>query len=147
MQSLRPLGWGSGPRPGSHVYTQKDGVLWLGYLRAKSLQLCLTLYDPMDCGLLGSSVHGILQESVAIPFPIQGSDMCFLCLLQWQADSLPLVTLVIGSNSRRKMRSKKDVLEWEEDVTKHKMRSLPFQKCRKEVKKTGEMEELFQSPC
>ena len=25
----------------------------------RSLQLCLTLCDPMDCSLLGSSVHGI----------------------------------------------------------------------------------------
>ena len=35
-------------------------------------QLCLTLCDPMDCRLPGSSVHGILQtrklEWVAIPF-------------------------------------------------------------------------------
>ena len=33
---------------------------------------CLTLCDPMDCSLPGSSVHGILQarmlEWVAIPF-------------------------------------------------------------------------------
>ena len=27
-------------------------------------QLCLTLYDPMDCSLPGSSVHGILQAGV-----------------------------------------------------------------------------------
>ena len=35
-------------------------------------QLCLTLYDPMNCSLPGSSIHGILQarilEWVAIPF-------------------------------------------------------------------------------
>ena len=35
-------------------------------------QLCLTLCDPMDCNLPGSSVHGILQarilEWAAIPF-------------------------------------------------------------------------------
>ena len=35
-------------------------------------QLCPTLYDPMDCRLPGSSVHGILQarilDWVAIPF-------------------------------------------------------------------------------
>ena len=35
-------------------------------------QLCPTLCDPVDCSLLGSSVHGILQtrilEWVAIPF-------------------------------------------------------------------------------
>jgi len=27
-------------------------------------QLCLTLHDPMDCSLPGSSVHGILQARV-----------------------------------------------------------------------------------
>ena len=35
-------------------------------------QLCPTLYDPMDCSLPGSSVHGILQarilERIAISF-------------------------------------------------------------------------------
>ena len=38
---------------------------------AKSLQLCQTLSDPMDCSPPGSSVHGILQarilERVAMP--------------------------------------------------------------------------------
>ena len=38
-------------------------------------QLCLTLSDPMDCSLLGSSVHGIFQtrvlEWVAIAFSDQ----------------------------------------------------------------------------
>ena len=41
-------------------------------MRAKSLQSCPTLCDPIDCSLPGSSVHGILQarilEQVAIPF-------------------------------------------------------------------------------
>ena len=47
---------------------------------AKSLQLCPTLCDPTDCGLPGSSVHGILQarilEWVAISFsnPMHGSE-------------------------------------------------------------------------
>ena len=31
---------------------------------AKSLQLCPTLCDPMDCSLPGSSVHGIFQARV-----------------------------------------------------------------------------------
>ena len=31
---------------------------------AKSLQSCLTLCDPMDCSLPGSSVHGIFQARV-----------------------------------------------------------------------------------
>ena len=40
-------------------------------VHAKTFQLCLTLCDPLDCSLPGSSVHGILQarivEWVAIP--------------------------------------------------------------------------------
>ena len=39
---------------------------------SEAIQSCLTLYDPMDCSLPGSSVHGILQaivlEWIAIPF-------------------------------------------------------------------------------
>ena len=31
---------------------------------AKSLQLGLTLCDPMDCSSPGSSVHGILQAGI-----------------------------------------------------------------------------------
>ncbi|KAM7225092.1 hypothetical protein CapIbe_023069, partial [Capra ibex] len=27
-------------------------------------QLCLTLYDPMECSLPGSSVHGIFQARI-----------------------------------------------------------------------------------
>ena len=41
------------------------------HVRAKSFQSCPTLCDPLDCGLLGFSVHGILQartvEWVAMP--------------------------------------------------------------------------------
>ena len=39
-------------------------------------QLCLTLHDPMDCSLPGSSVHGIFQARVlewgAIAFSTPG---------------------------------------------------------------------------
>ena len=33
-------------------------------MHAKSLQLCPTLCDPMDCSPPGSSVHGILQARI-----------------------------------------------------------------------------------
>ena len=36
-------------------------VLIQGCMHAKSLQSCPTLWDPMDCSLPSSSVHGILQ--------------------------------------------------------------------------------------
>ena len=76
---------------------------------AKSLQWHLTLCDPMDHSPQGSSLHGLLQarilEWVAISFsitgvgyhfllqrifPTQGLNWSLLCLLQWQAGSLPL---------------------------------------------------------
>ena len=53
---------------------------------------------PVDCCLPGSSVHGIFQartlERVAICssqgiFPTQALKPCLLCLLNWQAGSLP----------------------------------------------------------
>ena len=66
-------------------------------------QLCLTLCNPMDCSLWGSFCpwdslgrntgvdwHALLQGI----FPTQGSNPCLLCLLHWQAGSLPLVPLV-----------------------------------------------------
>ena len=36
----------------------------VGCVRAKALQLCPSLCDPMDCDLLGSSVHEILQARI-----------------------------------------------------------------------------------
>ena len=37
-------------------------IIWC--IRAKSLQSCWTLCDPMGCNLPGSSVHGILQARI-----------------------------------------------------------------------------------
>ena len=68
-------------------------------VHAKSLQSCLTLWDPMDCSLPGFSVHGgspgkntgmgchALLQGI---FPTQGSNPCLLHLLHRQAGSLPL---------------------------------------------------------
>ena len=68
---------------------------------ATSLQSCLTLFNAIDCRPLGSSVHGILQarilEWVAMPSS-RGSSQpgdqthVSLCLLHWQAGSLPLAS-------------------------------------------------------
>ena len=64
---------------------------------AKSLQSCLTLYEPMNCSLPGFSVHGILQaRRGGCHFLLQGIFLTqalnphLLCLLHWQASSLPL---------------------------------------------------------
>ena len=61
-------------------------------------QSCPTLCDLMDCSPPGSSVHGILQEKILekVACPPPGSlgweetNPGLLCLLHWQADSLPL---------------------------------------------------------
>ena len=42
---------------------QRVSLLCLG-MRAKLLQSCPTLCDPMDCSPPGSSVHGILQTRI-----------------------------------------------------------------------------------
>ena len=58
----------------THQLLCKDHSQHVGlssFVRAKSLQSCPTLWDPMDCSLPGSSIHGILQarilEWVAMP--------------------------------------------------------------------------------
>ena len=57
----------------------------------------LTLQNPMNYSLPGSSVHGILQARLLEChsllqgiFLTQGSNTCVLCLLLWQTSSLPL---------------------------------------------------------
>ena len=65
---------------------------------AKSLQSCPTLCNPMDCSLLGSSVWRIPGKNTGVDshallqaiFPTQGSNLRLLCILRWQAGSLPL---------------------------------------------------------
>ena len=45
------------------MYYSKVNFVHTGeqYAAAKSLQSCLTLCNPMDCSLQGSSIHGIFQ--------------------------------------------------------------------------------------
>ena len=71
-------------------------TLLIGYVCAKSLQLCPTLCNPMDYSLPGSSVHGILQaeywSGLLCPPPVNLPDSGIEpSLLHWQAGSLPLV--------------------------------------------------------
>ena len=51
-------------------------------------QSCLTLCDPMDCSLLGSSIHGIFQARVlewgAIAFSGEGTLTKGKSLLLWE---------------------------------------------------------------
>ena len=76
------------------------GMMYSVCMRAKSLQSCSTLLDPMDCSPPGSSVHGTLQarvmEWVTMPSSRGSSwprdwSWISLFLLHWQVDSLPLV--------------------------------------------------------
>ena len=52
-------------------------------------QLCLTLRDPMDCKLPGSSIHGIFQEEYWSGSPSPGqlgyqhSNDCFFLICLW----------------------------------------------------------------
>ena len=91
-------------------------------MHAKSLQSCLTLCDPMDCSLPGSSIHGIFpgkNSGVGCHFllqgifPTQGSKLRLLRLLRWQADSLPLSHLgssLCNQSSRLQLPSAKGAL-------------------------------------
>ena len=62
-------------------------------MHAKSLQSCPTLWDSMDCSPPGFSVHGILQArtlELDARTSSRGLNPHLLCLLYWQAGSLPL---------------------------------------------------------
>ena len=52
-------------------------------------QSCLTLCDPIDCNLPGSSVYGESQARILGSIPTQELNLCLLSLLHWQADSFP----------------------------------------------------------
>ena len=75
-------------------------VIYILYacVHAKSLQLCLTLCNPMDCSPPGSSLHGILQarilEWTAMPsssdLPDPGIEPVFHAASASQVDSLLL---------------------------------------------------------
>ena len=59
----------------------------------KSLQLCPTLYDPIDRSLPGSPIPGILQarvlEWVAIPFSVYVLQFSYPFVCQWTSRLLP----------------------------------------------------------
>ena len=68
-------------------------------IHVKSIQSCLTLCNPLDYSLPGSSVQGIVQARILEWVAMSSSRGSFqprdhihisLCLLQWQVGSLPL---------------------------------------------------------
>ena len=58
-----PRPWDS---PGKNTGVGCHSLLQCMKVKSESevAQLCLTLSDPMDCSLLGSSIHGIFQARV-----------------------------------------------------------------------------------
>ena len=48
----------------THTHTHTQEHYSATAAAAKSLQLCLTLCDPMDCSPPGSSIHGIFQARI-----------------------------------------------------------------------------------
>ena len=90
--------WTRLKRLSTHAYRPGYGLPWYMFLwqlkrllgeavcvRAKLLQSCLTLCNPMDCSPPSSSVHGILQarmlEWVAMPF--SRSNLIILDSVSW----------------------------------------------------------------
>ena len=80
-------------------YIYNENILCSIWVPAKLLQFCLTVCNPLDCNLPGSSVHGLFQarilEFITMPSSrrsswFKESNPHLLCLLHWQASSLPL---------------------------------------------------------
>ena len=77
-QALLPLGfsrqehWSGLPFPSQCMKVKSE---------SEADQSCLTLSDPMDCSLLGSSIHGIFQARVlewgAIAFSLLRVGLCY----------------------------------------------------------------------
>ena len=72
-------------------------------MNAKSLQLCLTLCDPMDCTHQAPLSLGISRQEYWSGLPClhpgdlsnPGSNSCHLCLLHWQVGSYILIYIYI----------------------------------------------------
>ena len=92
----------------THTHTHTHTYIYTG-LCAPLLQLCLTLWDPMDCSPPGSSVHGILQarilEWVTMPFSRESPQptdqtgiscaSCISCIESWFFTTGPLEKLCV----------------------------------------------------
>ena len=64
MSCLPEMGWNQNSHVNFEVLQTFSPYMCLVLCCAKSLQLCLTLCNPTDCGLPGSFVHGILQARI-----------------------------------------------------------------------------------
>ena len=96
------------------TFPDKDLILGLACMLAKSLQSCLTLCDCMGDNPPGSTVHGILHarilDWVAVPSfrgssgPRDGTVVSGIYLL-WRESSSPLVSLGKSLGFRAQQRS------------------------------------------
>ena len=86
-------------------------------MHAQSLQLCLTLCDPMDYNPQAPlSLEFSRQEYWSwLPFPSPGDlpnpnrlNPHLLCLLHWQAGSLPASSLSRGGSPKRQINNRKN---------------------------------------
>ena len=76
-------------------------------MNAKSLQLCLTLCDPMDCTHQAPLSLGISRQEYWSGLPClhpgdlsnPGSNSCHLCLLHWQVGSYILIYIYMYISS------------------------------------------------
>ena len=94
-KSILPNEWSQSKMETPCLFPKVKGQCLITYLAvplccSKSLQLCLTLWSPMDYNLPASSVQEILQARILellCPPPgdllIQGSNPHLLCLLHW----------------------------------------------------------------
>ena len=73
------------------------GILYFHYMFVKSPHSCLILCNTLDHSLPGSSNPGkntgVGCSALLQGLSTQGLNPCLLCLLYWQADSLPLCQL------------------------------------------------------
>ena len=94
-------------------YTLKDLVLVNNdKSETEVAQLCLTLRDPIDYSLPGSSVHGILQARILEWVTISFS---YYVYLTWTADSLEK-TLMLGKTEGKRIR-RWQKLRWLDSMT------------------------------
>ena len=62
--SVRPIGAEKSGQEATSVTSQAGDAAAAAAAAAKSLHLCPTLSDPVDCSPPGSSVHGIFQAGM-----------------------------------------------------------------------------------
>ena len=93
---------------------------------AQSFSHVRLFVNPMDCSPPGSSVHGNFPgKNIGVGFhfllqrifPTQGSNLGLLCLLHWQADSLPPSHLSFQGGRKGQLFSTMDVPQGPPEAT------------------------------